>query len=132
MCLLVKSELKPSVSQAQTNFKEAIFVDCKIEGGKQLTVGLIYRSPNSALENNNLNELIQAIPKMAQNLLLLGNFNFTQIDWNSESTNTGENHPAALFLHAVKEAFLIQHQKDPTRIREGQRPTLDDLVLTNT
>ncbi|KAA0198864.1 hypothetical protein HAZT_HAZT001690 [Hyalella azteca] len=34
-------------------------------------------------------------------------------------------------LCVAQEAFLIQHQREATGLRVGQRPTLDDLILTN-
>jgi hypothetical protein len=33
--------------------------------------------------------------------------------------------------NVLKIIFLFQHIKEPTRFREGQSPTLDDLILTN-
>ena len=42
-----------------------------------------------------------------------------------------DNHPATKFLRTIQESFLLQLQMEPTRIRDGQNPTLDDLVLTN-
>jgi hypothetical protein len=133
ICLLIKHELMPSSVQVMSKFNECIFVDCKLQGMDNLTIGLVYRSPNSNQENNeNLNKLIMEITEAKlPHLLIMGDFNFPEIDWYNMSCKGQQNHPAMKFFDTVNDAYLIQHQKDVTRIREGQTPTVDDLVLTN-
>lgn len=129
----VKDSLKPTKIEAFSNcFQEALFVNCIFNNNETLTLGLVYRSPNSCDENNaKLNELLIMVAESNQtNLLILGDFNFKEINWETE-TCTG-NTAASKFLDTCKNCYLIQHQRDPTRIREDQTPTLDDLVLTDT
>ena len=38
---------------------------------------------------------------------------------------------ARIFKMACDDAFLLQHVKEPTRLRHGQQPSLVDLLLTN-
>ena len=110
----------------------------------KLTIGLFYRSPTRYDKNDenvkkrhdenltNLNALIQSISdKKPENLLLLGDFNFPQIDWDKETTPLNEDSDTNKFLKQTKDAFLIQHVLQPTRYREGQKATLDDLVFSN-
>ena len=115
-----------------SNFEEAIFAECH-SGGENLRIGVVYRSPSSDNENNdNLCHLInEAMSDNPDNLLILGDFNYKEIDWLSGSCNTLSTHPAHKFLSACKNAFLIQNQTEPTRLRDGQEPSLLDLVLTN-
>ena len=96
-------------------------------------VDLVYPSPNSGSVNTaKLNELLlTVVEKKTSNLLLMGDFNFPQIDWENEKCNAGEDHPASLFYTTTKDAYLIQNQKEPTRHRVDQKPTLIDLILTN-
>jgi hypothetical protein len=98
-----------------------------------MTIGLVYRSPSSTDTNNLiLNTLLKSVSDAKpQNLLILGDFNYPEIEWDGNTCRASENHPATKFLHAIKESFLIEHVREPTRIRDGQRSTLDDLVLTN-
>ena len=129
----VKDSLKPTKVEAFSNaFQEALFVNCNFSNNETLTVGLVYRSPNSSDENNTkLNELLTMVAEAKPaNLLILGDFNYKEINWEAE-TCTG-NATASTFLDACRDCYLIQHQREPTRIREGQTPTLDDLVLTDT
>ncbi|XP_076454798.1 uncharacterized protein LOC143289637 [Babylonia areolata] len=133
ICLYVKEELKPTRKDVCTDFEETVFVDCKLEDREELVIGLVYRSPNSSEENNDsLNKLLISVAEgKPSHLLVLGDFNFPEIDWDRERCYASEVHPASHFFKAVKDAYLIQHQMQATRIRDGQTPTLDDLVLTN-
>ena len=60
----------------------------------------------------------------------MGDFNYSGINWEGNSGVSGDHHEAK-FLMACEDGFLIQHQKEPTQFREGQRPTMPDLILTN-
>ena len=133
ICLHVKKELKPSLVELKTSCQECIFARCQLVKDETLVLGLVYRSPNSSEENNNkLNNVLKdTVGLDLTHLAVLGDFNYPEIDWSLEKSTMGENHPATKFYKATKEAYLIQHQMEPTRFRDGQRPTLDDLVLTN-
>lgn len=63
--------------------------------------------------------------------LIVGDFNHKEIGWDSLSTEMGPNHPASLFLETIRDLFSFQHIKQPTRYREGNQPSVLDLVLTN-
>lgn len=133
IALFTKTTLRASMSEnIGTNFEEAIFAECH-SAGETLRIGVIYRSPSSDNENNdNLCHLInEAMWDNPENLLILGDFNYKEIDWASGRCHTQPAHPAHRFLSACKNAFLIQNQTEPTRFRGGQEPSLLDLVLTN-
>ena len=82
-----------------------------------LLVGLIYRSPNSTVENNG--KILQAICNLYSlqkfsYLLLLGDFNLPNINWNDYSCPSDLS-LSAKFLDAVQDTFLTQHVNAPTR-----------------
>ena len=62
------------------------------------------------------------------NILILGDFNFKEINWDNFSCNVNETHPAYEFLECVRDGYLFQR---PTRFRIGQEPSILDLVFTN-
>ena len=64
-------------------------------------------------------------------ILILGDFNFKEINWDLFNCNVNETHPAYKFLECVRDCYLFQHVKQPTRFRDGQEPSILDLVLTN-
>lgn len=65
------------------------------------------------------------------NLLLLGDFNYKEIDWSSARSNTQPSQPAHKFLTTCENAYLLQNQTEPTRYRTGQEPSFLGRVLTN-
>lgn len=130
--LYIKQDLRPNLIKLNTQFEESVFVSCESHG-KTMILGLVYRSPNSSEANNiNLNEAILEVANLkAEHLAIIGDFNFPGIDWQHGGSATGCTLSERHFHWTTKEAFLIQHQLQPTRFRHGQNPTLDDLVFTN-
>ena len=79
-----------------------------------------------------LNILLEHISQYkTSSKLIIGDFNFPEIDWELETCKVSENHIASRFLKATKDALLIQHQKSPTRFREGQKSNVLDLVFSD-
>ena len=65
--------------------------------------------------------------------IIMGDFNLNRIVWNPEPSvpdGLDENAPERLFIDCLQDTYLHQHVTQPTRFREGQRPTCDDLILT--
>ncbi|KAK7093942.1 hypothetical protein V1264_007621 [Littorina saxatilis] len=134
ICLYIHSSLKPSpVDTIDSDFEEHILAECKRDNLPSLLVGLVYRSPNSSKDNNEkLNSLlVKAAQLKHYELLIMGDFNYPEIDWDSSTSEAGPSHPATSFVKATKDAFLVQHQKEPTRFRPGQKANIVDLVLTS-
>ena len=63
-------------------------------------------------------------------LLICGDFNFKEVTWSELSGSTTHSHVEP-FLDSVDDLFLFQHVNEPTRIRQGESPSLIDLVFTN-
>jgi len=61
----------------------------------------------------------------------MGDFNFPSIKWNELSCLNGENSVASSFLDAVQDIFVVQHVTGFIRFRQGQQPSLLDLVFTS-
>ena len=133
VALLIKPELKPTVNdRIISEFSEHIFVDCTQKTGEIVTIGLIYRSPNSSTENSQrLNDLIRSTASCRENLLIFGDFNYPDIDWVIEASKKGEGHATTEFMKAIKDSYLIQHQQEITRFIAGEKPSIVDLIFTN-
>ena len=134
--LYVKEELKASmVEELESEAMESIFVDCRLQDNKTLRVGLMYRSPNSSAENNEaLNDLLsKASDQKNFHLLVMGDFNYKEIDWDRESVNANirKDNAANNFVQTVKKSYLFQHVREPTRQRDGQKENILDLIFTN-
>ena len=134
IALLVRKEMEPTLNDIlSSTFSEHVFVDCTQGDGTLLTVRVIYRRPGGTSENDEkLVELIRNTAGMRKdNLLTFGDFSLPSINWDTESCRNNESHEASQFLQAYAGACLFQHQKETTRFREGEKPSVVDVVLTN-
>lgn len=111
------------------SFQEYIIVELQ-GANEKLLICNVYRSPSSSADNNaNLLNFINSISKLpSDKLLLLGDFNFSDIDWDNCIANSSlSNH----FIEILRDNFLIQHVAFPTRARGGDTPHILDLVISN-
>ncbi len=134
MLLYTTKDLDAKEVTMSTQFSENIFLEIKLTSEDSLLVGLIYRSDSGTDENNtNLRTLIsEAISKGYSHVLIMGDFNYPSIDWNTwrsrgESTTSEEY----LLIENLQDNFLFQHVDKPTRWRGTDNPNLLDLILTN-
>ena len=63
--------------------------------------------------------------------LLMGDFNFKEINWSEMTTSVNETYISSQFLECVRDTYFFQHILDPTRYREGNESSVLDLILTN-
>ncbi|XP_072037662.1 uncharacterized protein [Amphiura filiformis] len=110
-----------------------MWCEIRLKDGDKLLLGCIYRSPNSSMGNNQqLNQLInKACTRQNSHLLIVGDFNFPEVDWQSWTCNAGDSHPGWAFLDCLQDNFLYQMVEFCTRFRHGQKPSRLDLILTN-
>ena len=115
------------------NFKESIWCETRLSDEDNLLVGCVYRSPSSPEENNaRLLDLINAAcPKKFSHLLIMGDFNFSEVDWDSWTSSAGPFHPSSKLLDCLQDNYLFQEVSFNARYREGQQPSLLDLVIVN-
>ena len=117
-------------------FDDHIWVEIPLANADRLLCGCIYRSPTKekgAAErstNQVCNIISEAINKHYSHLLICGDFNYPDIEWENESVGENSEH-LAFFVSRIQENFLPQHISEPTRYRFGEEPSLLDLVLTN-
>ena len=99
---------------------------------EKVLVGVCYRSPSSNESNNSkLIELMNiAVKKQATSFLLMGDFNYNKINWETGVVSAGEGSPSSMFYQSVQDCFLCQHVHVPTRYRDGCSPSNLDLVFT--
>jgi len=122
------TELVPNVC-----YEASCWCTVKLNRTETLAIGVVYRSPTSSNQQNAVMEsMIRSVADSNfRNLLVMGDFNYPQIDWSSESTCEAESHPAQCFLTCIQDCFLYQHTREPTHYRHGQTANVLDLVLTN-
>ena len=104
----------------------------KLSDRKTLLVGVVYRSPNSSVENNDrlLAMLRLAATIQCDYLTLCGDYNLPRIDWDAHRCYDSEESYGQAFLNVIEELNLFQHATKPSRFRGEQRSCLD-LIFTN-
>ena len=72
-----------------------------------------------------------AVDKGNNHVLIIGDFNYPEINWLAETSPSDIHHPATAFMECIRDTYLIPHVTDPTHYRRDQRPNILDLILTN-
>ena len=63
-------------------------------------------------------------------IMIMGDFNFTNINWETISMHESENSDTYLFLEGIRDTYLYQHTFEPTRGRMSNEPHIFDIILT--
>ena len=129
VCIYIKSYIYFNAylddNLSSSRFSESVW--CRILLGN---VGrCIYQSPNNDVINfgHLCNLMNLALNTSALHVLVTGDFNMLHIDWTSR-TVANQSSKDAEFLDLVDDLFLFEHVNFPTRVSEGQVPSLHDLV----
>ena len=100
---------------------------------QRLLVGTCYRSPTSTdINDEKLRSVIEkaVLRATTHHVLIMGDFNYPQIDNVSENVAAKPTDQPTLFFDKTQELCLYQHVRDVTRIRQNQTPTTLDYVFT--
>jgi hypothetical protein len=109
-----------SLGAVEVTLKNKCFscVKCKIPLAvpDYLLAGVIYRSSNADICCNQvLNETIrEAVSMKSSHILVIGDFNYPEINWNDLSCNDANDHASHDFLNCVQNGFLYQHVTEAT------------------
>ena len=117
----------------KTIFKGSVWCEITVNGKEKLLIGGVYKSPNCEVRNQEqLNRLItKAMEKGFKHTVIVGDFNFPDINWGSWTVNSSETQPAFKFIECLRDNFLFQHVQSNTRHRFGQEPSCLDLILSD-
>ena len=117
-----------------SDFEEATWCIIQLDKGDKLLVGVMYRrSPNSSPSNNlSLLKLLDNVADSnCSHILMMGDFNYRGIDWVNNTSQHGSGSDTTEFMETVQTLGWYQHVNQNTRFRQGDTPSLLDLVLTN-
>ena len=135
--IYVSNSLTPfQISVSNSAFEEQLWIRFDLPRRHVFLVGCIYRSPsaNLASSTNLLCELLHDVCALRPtHLLLVGDFNFNQINWDTFTANDVGLDTQCYddFLLTISECGLYQHITEPTHFRSNQIPSILDLVFTN-
>ena len=117
------------------NDAEIVWGEVPLCGNKRLCLGAYYRTPSgdASSQEEALAESLKEVQKITRNrrdttITLGGDFNFKDIDWNTESEPPGsyESTASRNLLDTLQNHHLSQMQKEPTR-----QDSVLDLYITN-
>ena len=135
MLLFVKNCLQLVDCQALGGlpFEESVWCLIKLSNSERMLVGVCYRSPNSVMENDEhlINILASTKRLHVRHVLVMGDFNYPQIDWHAGKVEGSDDSCQVWFYEIVQDLFWIQYVDFPTRFRVDQIPSQLDLVFTN-
>ena len=116
------------------NFTDHVWVELPTND-KPVLVGCIYRSPSNDTDKEACmnsaaltSQLIKLAYVMNDNVVIAGDFNYKEIDWESEYS--AQEHQS-VFISSLQECYLHQHVTEPTRYRTNETPNLLDLLLSS-
>ena len=96
--------------EKEAECEEAVWCNI-VTGNSTLTVGLVYRSPNISMEENEkIHNAIKEVRK--RDCIIMGDFNHGHIQWTSLQSTRREDQE---FLNLVQDSFLSQHVLEATR-----------------
>jgi len=98
--------------------------------------GVIYRYPSAdEIENqaiiSTMKEICSNERKQDSHIMIMGDFNFPEINLESTHINCSQAHPATAFLAATANTFLYHHVSQPTHYRGIQQANILDLIFKN-
>ena len=131
--IFIRKSLESHSVDFSTVFNDNIWVSIELENKSSLLLGCLYRSPNSDVANNEallsiLNEIRAHNPA---NIVIVGDFNLKETDWINYYVHARPEHIAMKVFDTLNDLFYEQLVKEPTRHREGERPSLLDWVVTD-
>ena len=122
----------PYVKLNAIKLEESLWYLVSLSNKQTFLLGLVYRSPSSVETNNS--KLLEALQIIYQQyghaqLLLMGDFNFTDINWVDTHCFSSPISLSAKFLQVMQDSSLTQHVQEPTRHQLDQRPSVLDLII---
>ena len=118
----------------KSSLTECLWIKIDLQGANHLIVGCVYCSPsvNHDLSIDELGGIFhEVIAAKPSHLLICGDFNVPQIDCVTNYWRAPNNHFSHKFVGIIQDCMLFQHATSPTRYREGDTPSMLDLLLTN-
>ena len=126
--------------RVESGFQEHLTVKVVTEE-INILVALIYNPPrgNGKSELYNINnqgtiEVVNRVSQIAVNkgyrLLILGDFNHKDIDWQELNPHGDRGTWRAKFMNCIQGNYLHQHIREPTRSRGNDTPSTLDLIFT--
>ena len=140
VCVYVSNKCKSIQLHKNKNYNDAVWVNISGDKSKEKVLfGCIYRSgtPTTAAKyDEEFNKMLIEMSNLPNYTFkyCFGDFNYNKIQWTPDPIPPNENavDTAELkFVECIRDTYMYQHISKPTRYREGNRPTIDDLIFSS-
>ena len=135
VCIYTHISLSATECRMTTYCDESVWCEVRLTltGNDKLLVGCVYRSPNSNRDNDvKINTTLQKANSSGySHVLVCGDFNHPSLNWRDSTSPTDGNHPASLFMEAVRDSFLVQSPSRHTTEETTRRTRLTSSSPTN-
>ena len=134
--IYVKEVLRCKEVKLSNKYEDQMWVEVALRNKDSLLCDCLYRSPTKDEERTVQNtsgicrSISEAVERNNTHLLICGDFNYPEIEWTYEHVNTASN-VISPFVDTIQDCHLHQHVLKPARYREGNKPSLLDLIFTN-
>lgn len=134
LLVLIREDLSAVKVELTSTFKEQIFLKIKA-GDSDILLGLVYRNRQGIADQVSTAELCSLVKEVVElktaHFVMVGDFNMKEISWEDSVSLEGPNHHTQHFLACTQECFLHQHITKPTRVRQGDEPSVLDLIFSS-
>ena len=110
-------------------YHDATWCDWTVDQ-KTIILGCIYRSPSDVQSCETILHLLNEVSEISDNVLITGDFNYKDINWEDLTTIHNETHPEYKFIECLRDNYLFQHVRHFTRCRSEQTRNTLDLIIT--
>jgi ribonuclease P/MRP protein subunit RPP40 len=118
--IYVRTDIGAWREEPETSFNQCAMVKLKCKYG-EVKLAVVYRSPNSIRTNDDA--LCEWIRSMRGNSIIIGDFNFPDIDWQNGSAGTR----GRSFFETINDKFMHQHVEAKTH----DRGNILDLIISS-
>ena len=110
--------------------REVITIEIKLTKNEKLLLSNAYCSPSSDVsENKNINNFLECFGQQKhEHRVIMGDFNRKDINWETDTSTIEENTD---FIEAMRDGYLTQRIKLPTRGRGINEPSLIDFFFSS-
>ena len=131
--IAVRDGLTLSEIQLPETPAEIIWGEVTLRGSSKLILGGYYRTPSghAVTQQEEFESSLKNLKKYVKNgdtIILGGDFNFKDVDWNTDTVPPGvpERKASQMLVSSLNDHHLIQQQREPTR-----QNNILDLYITN-
>ena len=138
VCILVHNSLRVKNIEIDSEIAEVLAVEITTKENEKITVITAYVAPYTGAWTRESHErmrreTLETLEKLirGQNrILLCGDFNCKEVDWESMEPKCEEGSWGARVFEQMTDNALYQHIKETTRVRGDDNPSRLDLVFT--